>query len=101
MTKSPEKSEIVISPDGHTSFVGRDAVDLFRAMAVRQGLGLLALGIKPNRDWTRTRALKAASGYTGKKYARHITSIPRARADLDQWIAAAKASMPITDQRRA
>jgi hypothetical protein len=95
--KSPDNSEVILS-DGATTFVG-DATHLFRATVLRQALGALALGRQVNRAYTLTNTLKAVGGITGKKYARSITSIPRARADLDEWIAAAKASMPVTDKR--
>ena len=43
---------------------------VFRALAIRHGLKLLAVGIKPNRMWTLSSTLKAAAQITGKTYPR-------------------------------
>ena len=89
-------SYISVGPSG-TLFSGDDAVRLFQAATLRSGLGLLAVGIKPNRAWTITSALKLATGYTGKKYKR--TEIDKARADLQQWIIAMRSSLPIEEHK--
>lgn len=76
------------------SFIGPDAVALFQAAALRSGLGLLAVGIKPHRSWTSIRmALARASYYTGKPY-KGKSDISRARDDLEIWIATMKAALP-------
>lgn len=76
------------------SFVGPDAVKLFQAAALRSGLGLMAVGIKPHRSWTSLKfALSAVTQYTGKKYSGK-KDIERARADLEIWIATMKAALP-------
>ena len=41
---------------------------LYRAVAVRHALRLLAVGIKPNRAYTLRRCLAIAGEITGKKY---------------------------------
>jgi hypothetical protein len=41
---------------------------IYRAVAVRHALKLLAVGIKPNRAYTLRRCLAIAGEITGKKY---------------------------------
>jgi hypothetical protein len=77
------------------SFSGPDAVSLFQAAALRSGLGLLAVGIKPNRNWTLSAALAKASSYTGKAY-KGKKDIEKARADLKLWCDTMKAALPET-----
>jgi len=53
-----------------TVFVGSD-VNIFMLAALASGLRLYAQHkIRPNRNWTPTNMLKAASSYTNKKYKR-------------------------------
>jgi hypothetical protein len=78
---------------GGTMFAGPDAVMLFQATALRSGLGLLKVGIKPSRGWTITRALQMATSYSGKTYKR--TEIDRAMADLKLWIDAMRCALPV------
>lgn len=86
-------SEITISAAG-TTFSGRDAVLLFKAITLRSGLKLAQAGIKLNR-WTTTSDLfKMATNYTGKPYKRG--QYEQARADLTIWIDTMKAAMPVT-----
>lgn len=86
--------ESYISHDkGGTMFAGPDAVMLFQAIALRSGLGLFKVGIKPGRGWTIKRALQMATSYTRKPYKR--TEIDRAMADLALWIHAMRSALPI------
>ena len=81
------------------SFTGPD-VRVFQVAALRSGLGLLAVGIKPHRTWTSVRlALQTASQYTGKPY-KGKKDIERARMDLKLWLdsAIAKAEKETRDQ---
>lgn len=78
---------------GTTTFSGLDAVHLFRAAVLKSGLGLLSKGIRPTQGLSLTKALKMASGYTGKKYKRGEAE--RARADLQIWIDTMKAALPV------
>lgn len=78
---------------GGVSFVGPDAVNLFRAATLRSALGLLAKGITPTRGLTRTRALAMCKEYTGQDYKRG--EIERAQADLTTWIETMKSALPI------
>lgn len=79
---------------GGTLFTG-DAVKVLQAAAIASGLGLLAVGIKPNRAWTLKNALAKASEFTGEVY-KGKKDVEKARADLKIWIDAAKAITPIT-----
>ena len=44
---------------------------VFRAIAVRAALRMLAVGVKPNRAWTLGKCLRMAEEITGKRYPRH------------------------------
>jgi hypothetical protein len=90
-----DDSEIIAGKGGIT-FAGPDAVALYRAMALRSGLGLYAkTGMRPNREWTPTAMLKAAGGICGKTYKRG--QYEQAAADLTQWIEAMKSALPVSN----
>jgi hypothetical protein len=77
-----------------TTFVGPDATELFRAMALRGALGMWATHkIIPTRGVTITRMLKMTSEITQKPYKRGEARA--AARDLTTWIDAMKAAMPI------
>lgn len=80
------------------SFVGPDAIQIFRAAALASAMGLYKVGIRPNRHLSATQALKMATEYTGVKYKRG--EYDRARDDLSAWVQRAKAVIP-TMQREA
>jgi hypothetical protein len=87
-------SHIKTGPGG-TTFVGADAVALFRATAIASGLRLYAKsGIKPNRAWSPTAMLKAASGITGKAYKRG--EYAKAAEDVKAWADEMAAALPKT-----
>jgi hypothetical protein len=79
-------------------FVGPDAVALFRATAIASGLRLYAkTGMKPNRAWSPTAMLAAATGITGKKYKRGEHQ--KAADDIKLWADTMSAALPReTDQ---
>lgn len=85
-------SHITVSKGG-TMFSGDDATRFFQANVIRQGIRLLAVGIRPSRGWTMTKALAMATSFTHKKYKR--TQWPRAVADLDLWIVTMRAALPV------
>jgi hypothetical protein len=87
-----DESAITVSKGG-TTFAGQDAVTLFQVAALKSGIGLLMAGIKPNRQWTMTKALAKASQYTGVKYKR--SQARQARADLTIWIETMKSAIPV------
>ena len=80
---------------GTTAFHGHDATQLYRAMVLKQALGLLARGIKPNTAYTLGATLKAVTGYTGKRYTARRTSCAEASSDLSIWIATMQAALPV------
>ena len=70
---------------GGTIFTGPD-VHKFQIAALRSGLGLMAVGIKPHRTWTSLRAVfEQVSRYTGKKYSGK-KDIERSRTDLEAML---------------
>ena len=73
-------------------FNGPDAVNLYRCATLWSAIRLLQVGIQPTRGFTMTKALKMASGYTGKAYKRSQSE--QARADLKVWMDAMKAALP-------
>ena len=85
-------SSITHRSGGGITFAGPDAVRVYQAAALSTGIGLLAAGIKPRRDWTMTRALAACKQYTGQTYRR--TEHERARRDLRVWIETMKSAIP-------
>jgi hypothetical protein len=69
---------------GCTSFVGRPAVEVFRAKAIASACDLYAkTGMQVNRAYTPTNMLKAAASITGKTYKRGQHK--QAAADLREW----------------
>lgn len=76
-------SYVSITPHA-ISFVGRDAVDLFRARTLLTSLRMYArTGMMMTRGLTLTRMLALAGAYTGKRYKR--TQITHAIEDLRTW----------------
>lgn len=78
-----------------TSFNGLDAVKVFQAATMRSALGLLKIGIKPNRAYTLTNVLRTASSITGQAY-KGKKDIERARADLAAYVENGKRTIPAT-----
>lgn len=70
-----------------TSFVGEQAVDLFRAAALMQALGFYAIGMKM-KAMTATQALKFATQYTKKPYKRGQHA--QAKLDMQEYLDKAK-----------
>lgn len=89
-------SEIHVG-NGGTTFVGIDAVSLFSATALKHGLSMYAkFKMMPNRAWTPTAMLKAATRLTGKKYKRGQHQI--AADDVKVWCDAMASALPIVRQ---
>jgi hypothetical protein len=75
---------ITYDKNGHaTSFVGHEAISVWDAAVLMTGIKLLSKGIIPRRGWTMTKALAAASAYSGRKYKR--TEWPQAIEDIRVW----------------
>lgn len=86
-------SFIVHGPSS-TSFVGPDATALFRAMTLHSAIKLyLATGMIPTRGVTISKMLVIATQITGKTYRRGAGQA--AVDDLQVWIEAMKAAMPV------
>lgn len=91
-----DNSAITLS-NGGTIFTG-DAINLFQAVTLKGALKLYAkCGMIPTRGMTITKMLKLASSITDKTYKRGDAM--QAHDDLVIWIDAARASMPIIDNR--
>lgn len=93
-----QDSEIVIYQSGGTTFAGPDAVNLYRAAVLKQGLAMYARSkMLLTRGATPTFMLAEATKYTGHKYKRG--AYLEAAKDMADWIATMKAAMPVTDER--
>lgn len=78
------KSSIHQTETGATVFSGRDAVEVFRAKTLATALRLYAkTGMKPNRMYTPTNMLAAASQMTGKTFKRG--QFEQAAQALSDW----------------
>lgn len=88
-----------IGPDGGTFFAGPDAIALYRAITIRAALRMYAqCGMLPTRGMTPTKMLRAAGEYTGQYYGRvNVNKCQKAIKDLDEWIAAMRAALPVYD----
>lgn len=76
-----------------TSYVGFEAVDLFRARMLASSLRLYAkTGMIPTRGVTITKMLALASHYTGKPYKRGSAAI--AADDVKAWADALALALP-------
>jgi len=81
-------SDYLERTDGGHSFTGSD-VNIFRAAVMASGLRLYAkTGMKPNRAYTPTAMMRAASEITGRKF--QARAYMAAAVALDDWINAAK-----------
>ena len=90
------ESHIRVSEGNFTSFVGPDAVHLFRAKTIKSGLIMYAnCGMKPNRAYTPSAMLKVAGEYTGKTYKRG--QYRQAADDLQVWISTMLSALPVVE----
>lgn len=91
MTKQVREGTIESHGNGGMSFTG-GGVEIFRATSIASGLRLYAkTGMKPNRMWSPTAMLDAASNITGVKYKRG--QYDQAADDLQKWAIEARAKM--------
>lgn len=89
----PDNSEIGYNKKGDAvSFVGRDAVEVFRVATLKSAIALLSKGIMPTRGLTMKKALAMAKQYTGQDYKRGEHE--RAMQDLTVWIQTMKSAIP-------
>lgn len=93
-TTKPDNSHVVVHASGGTSFVGKDAVSLYRAISLRQALLMYAKsGMRMTRNLTPSTMLTIASEYTGKVHKRG--AYLEAAEGVGNWIETMKAAMPI------
>jgi hypothetical protein len=78
---------------GGTSFVGPDAVNLVRAVAIKSALRLAAVGLRASRTVTPTKLLVSAGQITGKTYKRGQYGV--AILDLEAKLAEMRAAIPV------
>lgn len=84
---------------GGTSFVGPDAVELFRAITLRNGISMhQKCGMIPTRGMGIVNMFKLAHQYTGQKYKRGEHQ--RAIDDLTVWIETMRSAIPVTGNER-
>ena len=76
-----------------TMFAGPDAVQLFKAMQIKSALKMWRVGLKATRGIRLKDLLGMASQHTGKVYKRNEIDV--AIDDLNQWIEAMKAALPV------
>lgn len=92
-----DDSQIIYHQGGATTFVGHDAIALYRAAALASALGLYAsCGMIPTRGVTISKMLAMASDITGKKYKRGDAL--KAKADVTTWVRELKAALPVVDE---
>jgi hypothetical protein len=96
--KQVEPGQIVHHESG-TSFNGRGAVDVYRAIVLASALRMYARsGIKANRAYTPTAMLKAAEEYVGHPFKRG--QYAEAAEELSAWAAQARVGMDVTAEDR-
>lgn len=91
-----QQSEIIHHKSGGITLAGPDAVNLYRAITLKQSL-LLYHKIKmiPTRGVTPTVMLTMATEYTGKTYKRG--QYEQAATDVDVWVQTMKAALPVSE----
>ena len=90
---SPD-SHVLVHTSGGASFVGRDAVNLYRAITLKGALRMYARSkMLMTRGVTPTAMLLLATEYSGKKYKRGAHA--EAADDVGIWVETMKAALPI------
>lgn len=93
-----EDSHIVYSKSRKeaTSYVGRDAIELFRADYLKVSIRLwLKNGMKPTRGVGIKKMLSMATVYTGRKY--KTSEAAQAVDDLHNWVTCMVSALPIEE----
>lgn len=91
-----QTSHVNVSPAA-TSFVGPDAVNLFRAITLKNALSMYARsGMLPNRHVRPTNLLLMATEYTGIVYKRGEHA--KASEDVRIWVETMKAAIPVIEE---
>ena len=79
--------------EGVTAYVGPDATRLLHALSVKHALKAIKHGMRLTRTATPKASLERAGKITGKVYKRG--QYDQAIADVDQWIFAMRAALPV------
>ena len=87
-----DESGIHVGKGGMT-FYGKDAVHLYRAIALKAAIGAAVRGYRVSGRLTLTKCLKLAEQYTGKTYKRGDAAV--AIVDLQIWIDTMRAALPV------
>lgn len=98
-SRMSEDSYIVYSKGRQeaTSYVGRDATELFRVNMLKISIRLwVKTGMKPTRGVGIKKMLSLAERYTGKKY--KTSEASTAIDDLHNWVTCMVSAMPIVEQ---
>lgn len=72
-----------------------DAVKLYQAKVLRQSIKACQIGMRLNRSATPTNVMATISKFTGNRYTRGKAGMQKALDDINQWIAACEAAMPV------
>lgn len=95
---NPNASFVEVHEGGGTSFVGPDAVNLYRAITLKVALKMYAKsGMLMTRTVRPTNMLLLATEYTGKSYKRGEHA--KAAEELTVWIETMKTALPITNTK--
>ena len=79
-----------------TSYVGRDATELFRVNMIKVSIKLyMKTGMIPTRGVTINKMLKMAEQYTGRKYKKSEAAY--AVEDLHNWVTCMVSALPIEE----
>jgi hypothetical protein len=79
-----------------TSYVGRDATELFRVNMIKVSIKLyMKTGMIPTRGVTISKMLKMAEQYTGRKYKKSEAAY--AVEDLHNWVTCMVSALPIEE----
>lgn len=90
----PDDSHVVVHASGGISFVGTDAVNLYRAITLRVALRMYARSkMLMTRNLTPAAMLTLATEYTGKVHKRG--AYQEAADGVGVWIETLKAALPI------
>lgn len=93
-----ERNEVVIHRAG-VSYVGPDAVALFRARCLESSIRLyLKTGIIPTRNVGVKRMCEFATGITKKPYPASRKGLTQAVEDLRTWAATMETALPVTEE---
>jgi hypothetical protein len=79
-----------------TSYVGRDATQLYRVNMIKISIKLwMKTGMIPTRGVTISKMLKMAEQYTGRKYKKSEAAY--AVEDLHNWVSCMVSALPIEE----